>query len=269
MSSDNDVALSRRSAMLSGCGALAALLIGTDETQALLGAGITDAGRVLGAGERARLERQVKDLEAATGLHVRIYTTSVSGLADREALVARGTNDVIIVADTRGGNILYTRVSDDVYTRLPRSFWIELPNRFGTQFYVSDHGIHGALSACIHAISTCASAPTCAAVPGVSDDQLLISTVSAAIAGAIFGAAARTGGKRFNLPFLLLYSPIWSIFLISFGLAPVLARLRGPAHPETAVVTAAFLAVAAAIWYWVPRGIGASGSAKQSGGDFS
>lgn len=249
-------AVERRTLLLGGV----ALLAGLARAPAAHAgsAGVQDYAKILGRGERARLDGELAALEESTGLRVRMFTIATGVSADREQFVAKGERDVVLVADTRGGNVMYTRVSEDVYKVLPRSFWIELPNRFGTQFYVRENGVDGAMFAAVRAIADCA-APNrrsiCGAVPGVSEDQLRISVVSAAAAGAIFGAAARTGGKQFNAAFVLLYSPIWSIFLVSFGVGPVLSRLQGVAHMESALVVGAFLAVAAAIWFWVPIGL--------------
>ncbi len=223
---------------------------------------LADFGKLMGRGERQRLESILASLEETTGLRVRVLTVT-AGVSATNVFPPSST-DVLLVADTRGGNLLYTRVADSVYSRLPRSFWIELPNRFGTQFFVREHGTDGAIFAAIDAIASCSvpGARTCAAVPGVSSDQLGVSVVSAALAGAIFGAAARTDGEKFNTAFVLLFAPIWSIFLVSFGMGPVLTRLEGVVHMESALVALAFMAVAGSIWFWVPRGLGPSPGSK-------
>lgn len=225
---------------------------------AVNGQRVADFGRLLGRGERDRLEEILLAIETTNNLRIRVITVVNAGDAASSAgKFPPGECDVLLVADTRGGNLLYTRVGDSVYTRLPRSFWIELPNRFGTQFYVRDNGADGAIFASINAIAECSTGNRmCGSVPGVSSDQLGVSVVCSALAGSIFAAAARTEGKSFNVPWVVLFSPLWSIFLVSFGLGPVLTRVEGPVHFETALVSAAFLVVAAAIWFWIPRGIG-------------
>lgn len=216
---------------------------------------VTDRARLLPRGVEQRLATRLVELEEATGLRVRVQT--VSDGTSTESAYPSGTYDALIVADTRSGNLLAARVEAPVYQRLPRSFWIELPNRYGTQFYVRENGPDAALVAAMDAVVECAQRKSmCRAVPGVSRDQLLVSVVSAALAGAIAGAASRTDGKQLNTPFLLLFSPIWSIFLISFGLGPVLTRLDGFTHMEPVLVASAFVLTAGAIWTWVPRGLG-------------
>lgn len=223
---------------------------------------VADYGKLLGRGEKERLERVLTSLEETSGLRVRVLTVTIGVSAPN--IFPQSTTDVLLVADTRGGNLLYTRVAESVYSVLPRSFWIELPNRFGTQFFVRENGSDGAIFAAINAIAAC-SVPggrICANVPGVSSDQLGVSVVSAALAGAIFGAAARTDGEKFNAPFVLLFAPIWSIFLVSFGMGPVLTRLQGVLHMESVAVAFSFILVAASIWFWVPRGLGPPPNSK-------
>ena len=223
---------------------------------------VADFGKLLGRGERERLERVLASLEESNGLRVRVLTVT-NGVSATNVFDQSNT-DVLLVADTRGGNLLYTRVNDSVYAKLPRSFWIELPNRFGTQFYVRENGADGAIFAAVNAIVNCTESGSriCKAVPGVSSDQLGVSVASAGLAGAIFGAAARTDGEQFNFAFVLLFAPIWSIFFVSFGLGPVLTRLDGLWHFESILVTAVFAVVAASIWFWVPRGLGPSPGSK-------
>lgn len=257
--------LGRRAVVLAGGALLAGIVSGT-ESSALADSAtdaeevVIDAGRLLSRGTSARLAALSASIEKSSGLQLRVVTLG-AGLSGNENLrrqLERSSDrKVVLVADDRGGNLLTVQVGDLVYGILPRSFWIELPNRFGNQFYVRDAGVDASVLAAASAISECAApGRACAAVPGVSEDQLKISVGCAAAAGVMAGAAARTGGKRFNFPFVLLFSPIWSIFLISFGFGPVLARLQGVAHPETAAVTCAFAGVAVAFWLWVPIGIG-------------
>lgn len=218
---------------------------------------ITDRARLIPRGLAERLAAQLVELEERTGLRVRVQTVS-AGVSAASAYGAAGC-DVLLVADTRASNMLVTRVAEATYERIPRTFFVELPNRYGTKFYVEQHGADGAIAAAIDAIARCAapaSGRLCKSVPDVSSDQLTISVACAALAGCIAGAASRTEGKSFNLPFLLLFSPIWSIFLISFGFGPVLTRLESPLHIDAALVALAFILPALALWYWIPRGIG-------------
>lgn len=141
---------------------------------------------------------------------------------------------------------------------LPQSFWVEAANRFGNVFAVRDTGIDGAVERVIYAVESCLRpGKLCRYVPGVSEEQWKVSVVSAALGGCIAGAACRTG-RRWNWPFVLLFSPLWGIFGVSFGLAPVVQRVEG-VSVEVASVVMAFAMCAAAVWLWVPRSFGKPG----------
>ena len=223
------------------------------------GSRIADLERVLTSGEESRLDAALANLESENGIRVRLLSQgegNAPGVAVRQFF---GLDDqtVLVVVDVRSGNILNFRVGDNVQKILPTSFWVELGNRFGNKFYVRDHGIDVAVLDTIKAIAECSrpGRAICNAVPGVTQDQLMICVASAATAGVIAGAATRTGGKKFNVPFFLLYSPIWSIFLVSFGIGPVLSR-AGFVSGEAAAVLGTFMVCAAAFWWWVPIVLG-------------
>lgn len=228
------------------------------------GTRVADLEHVLTKGEGAALEKRLAQLDQQ-GVRVRLLSQgndNAPGTAIRP-FFNLGDDSALIVVDVRGGNILNFRIGDAVLHKLPQSFWVELGNRYGNAFYVRDKGMDVAVLDAVRAIEDCArpGRNICRYVPGVSQDQLAISICSAAAAGVIAGAASRTGGKTFNVPFFLLYSPIWSIFLVSFGIGPVLSR-QSFAHLETAAVLGAFLVCAAAIWWWVPNVLGAPAGAS-------
>lgn len=118
------------------------------------------------------------------------------------------------------------------------------------------------MNAAVDAIATCAtSGKICRAVPGFGRDQYSVCVGTSVVGGVIAGAASRTGGKRFNVTWLALFSPLWGIFFGSFGLLPVVSR-EGWANSDVAGVVAAFAVVAAATWAWIPSRFGPAGGEK-------
>lgn len=225
---------------------------------------VLDYGRILTSGEVSRLSSRLSSLEASSGVRVVVVTRGPSGVSAsagnaniRWPSPAPGT--VIVAADAGAGNALSFSVGPGVYTKFPASFWLEASNRFGNSFYVRERGLDNALFDVVKAVEDCAMpGRLCRAVPGVSDDQWKVSVVSAAIAGSMAGAAARTGGKRFNANFLLLFSPLWSIFLVSFGVGPIVSRGPG-VELQLASTLAAFVGLAVAVWWWIPARFGPPG----------
>lgn len=173
---------------------------------------------------------------------------------------------MLIVVDVSGGNILNFRLGDRVKELIPGRWWIELANRYGNKFYVEENGMDNSIQAAIAKIDTCAQRAIssggkslCAVVPGVTQDQFYVGVATASVAGAVVGAAARTNGSTFNFPYVLLFSPLWSIFLISFAVAPIATRQESPLSLELVGVLLAFTAIAAAVWAWIPARFGAPG----------
>lgn len=233
---------------------------------------VVDLAGCLARGQERALTKELAALEEATGVRVRILTqnTVTPGLAIREFWgLADTPSSVLLVVDLRGGNILNFSVSDPVLRKLPDSFWLETTNRYGNLFYVKDHGQDGAIIATVEAIKTCLNREgVCRVTPGVGADQLAVTLGCSAVGGAVAGAASRTGGKRFNGPWVLLFAPLWGIFFLSFGVGTVAAR-EGLASLDVAKEVAAFATAAAATWWWVPIRFGEGGQAapEQRGDD--
>lgn len=136
---------------------------------------------------------------------------------------------------------------------------MEAANRFGNVFAVRDAGIDGAVERVIDAVENCAKGgKVCRYVPGLSEEQWKVSAVSGAVGGCIAGAACRTGGRKWNWPFVVLFSPLWGIFGVSFGVGPVMQRVDG-AGLEVVSVVIAFALCAAGVWLWVPWRFGTPG----------
>lgn len=219
---------------------------------------LEDLDNLLTSGQKSRLETTLRTLDE-TDTHLRVLTQNAANTPGRAVIQIFGLSEetALIVADTRGGNLLNFRVGESLQKRLPLSFWTELGNRYGNKFYVDEHGPDGALLDAVDKIKEC-SGRVCNVVPGISNDQLYVDIACAAIGGAVAGAASRTGGKKFNVSYLALFSPLWGIFLVSFGLGPVLTRVP-TVSPEVGSVVAAFLAVALLVWAWVPARFGRPG----------
>jgi hypothetical protein len=232
--------------------------------RAVPGAPVADLANVFGKRQEEALARQLESIEASSGVKVRVLTQAVGSAPGAAIKEFFGLDDmsVLIVADLRGGNILNFNVGKDVRARLRESFWIELGNRYGGKFYVRDNGDDGAVLAAIDGIAKCLSQKDiCTAVPGFGRDQFVACATCAVIGGTIAGASARTSGKKFNASWFVLFSPLWGIFFVSFGLLPVVSR-EGFASMDAAGVILSFLAAAGATWAWIPLRFGDSGAEK-------
>lgn len=222
---------------------------------------VLDLDRVLATAQRARLKTRLEQLPQTSGFRVVLLTQNATNAPGMAAVKIFGLDarTALIVVDRRGGNVLGFRVGDALRERLPQSFWTELGNRYGNTFYVRDHGIDGALLDAVGKIETCLQPSAfCKVVPGLSQDQFYVGVASAALAGCIAGAAARTGGKTLNLTYLTLFSPLWSIFLVSFALGPLLQRQPGLSL-ELAGTLSAFALFAGGLWAWIPVRFGQPG----------
>lgn len=231
---------------------------------------VVDLAGCLARGQERALTRELDALEAATGVRVRVLTqnTVTPGLAIRDFWGLSDTPaSVLMVVDLRGGNILNFSVSDPVLRKLPDSFWVETTNRYGNLFFVREHGQDGAIMAAVESIKTCLSREgVCRVTPGIGADQLAVTLACSAVGGAVAGAASRTGGKRFNGPWVLLFAPLWGIFFVSFGVGTIAAR-EGLASWDVGKEVAAFAAAAAATWWWVPIRFGEGGQAAPERGE--
>lgn len=226
---------------------------------------LLDYDHILTTGQTTRLESRLRSLEDG-GTKVRVLTQNLERTPGQavKSLLGLGDDTALIVIDRRSGNVLNFNIGAKVKERIPLSFWNELGNRYGNEFYVRENGPDQSLFESLDKIEECSKPNTfCQVVPGISDDQLYVSIASAAVAGCVAGAASRTGGKRFNLPYLLLFSPLWSIFLISFGIGPVVTRVHGWSW-ELASVVVPFLFLAAGVWLWIPARFGEPGQKDPS-----
>jgi hypothetical protein len=133
---------------------------------------------------------------------------------------------ILLVADSRGGNILSFSVGDAVYQLLPRTFWIELQTRFGNLYFVREQGEDQAILQTLATIQGCLLKGGCNVVPGLPKEQWILTLISSAIGGVICGFASqpRDDKQVFAWQWALIFSPLWGILFLSFGIGPVVTR---------------------------------------------
>lgn len=188
---------------------------------------ILDLAKIFPTIQENKLIADFDTFEADTGWKFRVLT-QYDRSPGRAVSKYWGLDDksVLVVADTRGGNILNFHVGDDVYKLMPRTFWIELQTRFGNMYYVRENGEDNAIIDAVAAIKTCLVKGGCNVVPGLPEEQWLLTIVASVVGGVICGFAgqSRKPGQGFAWQWALIFSPLWGILFISFGIAPVVTR---------------------------------------------
>jgi hypothetical protein len=188
---------------------------------------VIDLGKFLNDAEELALDQKLTKFEEKSGWKLRVLT-QVDRTPGRAVKDFWGLDDVsvMLVADGRGRNLLNFSVGDTVYPMLPRGFWIELQSRYGNQFYVREQGYDQAILSSIDAIATCLDQDGCAVVPGIPQEQWILTLVTSIVGGVIFGFAGhpRKEGEIFAWKWALIFTPLWGMLFISFGLGPVVTR---------------------------------------------
>ncbi len=188
---------------------------------------VVDLGKSLTSTQEQSLTRQIEQFEADTGWKLRVLTQfdRTPGSAVKQYW---GLDDksILLVADGRGGNILNFSVGEAAYQYLPRTFWIELQTRFGNQFYVREYGEDQAIIQALSAVETCLRQQGCRFVPGLPREQWLLTLVTSILGGLILGFTAqpRQPGQWVAWQWALVFSPLWGILFIAFGIGPVVSR---------------------------------------------
>jgi len=188
---------------------------------------IIDLAKSLTSVQEDRLAEELKQFEAETGWKLRVLTQydRTPGLAVREFW---GLDDksVLLVADSRGGNILNFNVGDAVYQLLSRTFWVELQTRYGNLYFVREEGEDQAILQSLESIQTCLRQGGCRVVPGLPREQWILTLITSVVGGIICGFAAqpRRQGQIFAWQWALVFSPLWGILFIAFGIGPVVTR---------------------------------------------
>lgn len=187
---------------------------------------VIDLAKSLSDLQETTLDTDLEQFEDETGWKLRVLTQfdQTPGRAVKEFW---GLDDksVLLIADPRGGNLLNFSVGDAVYDLLPRTFWIELQTRYGNQFFVRDNGEDLSILSALGSIKTCLRQGGCNVVPGLPQEQWILTLITSVVGGFIFGFAAQPrGGKPFAWQWALVFSPLWGILFLAFGIGPVIAR---------------------------------------------
>ena len=188
---------------------------------------IIDLGKSLTSIQEERLSQDIEEFEAETGWKLRVLTQyeRTPGLAVKNFW---GLDDksILLVADARGGNILNFNVGDAVYQLLPRTFWVELQTRYGNLYFVREEGEDQSILQSLESIKTCLRQGGCRVVPGLPREQWILTLITSVIGGVICGFAAqpRREGQIFAWQWALIFSPLWGMLFIAFGIGPVVTR---------------------------------------------
>ncbi|TVQ06259.1 MAG: TPM domain-containing protein [Leptolyngbya sp. DLM2.Bin27] len=188
---------------------------------------IIDLAKSLSTRQEEDLDSQLNQFADETGWKLRVLTqydqTPGRAVKDFWGLDDRS---IMLVADPRGGNLLNFSVGDAVYDLLPRTFWIELQTRYGNQFFVRENGEDNSILSALDSIQGCLRQGGCSVVPGLPQEQWILTLITSIVGGVICGFAAhpRKEGQGFAWQWVLIFSPLWGILFIAFGIGPVVTR---------------------------------------------
>lgn len=188
---------------------------------------IIDLAKILTDIEEQSLVQELEQFEADTGWKLRVLTQydRTPGLAVRDYW---GLNEksVLLVGDPRGGNLLSFNVGLELYPYLPRTFWVELQTRYGNQFFVRENGEDRSIIESVQTIESCLRQGGCRVVPGLPKEQWILTLATSILGGIVCGFAAhpRKPGQLISWQWALIFSPLWTILFIAFGIAPVITR---------------------------------------------
>ncbi|MUH00544.1 TPM domain-containing protein [Scytonema sp. UIC 10036] len=188
---------------------------------------VVDLAKSLNSIQEEKLVKDLDKFEADTGWKLRVLT-QYDRTPGRAVINFWGLDDksVLLVADSRGGNILSFSVGDAVYELLPRTFWIELQTRFGNLYFVREQGEDQAILQAMETVKTCLVQGGCGVVPGLPREQWILTLITSTIGGIICGFAAqpRREGEIVAWQWALIFSPLWGILFLAFGIGPVVTR---------------------------------------------
>jgi hypothetical protein len=177
--------------------------------------------------QEEKLDQELGAFEQETGWKLRVLTQfdQTPGRAVK-GFWGLDDNSIMLVADGRGGNILNFSVGENIYPLLSRTFWVELQTRFGNQFFVRDHGEDQAILQTIQTLETCLRQDGCGVVPGLPQEQWVLTLVTSIVGGLVLGFTAqpRKPGQIVAWQWALIFSPLWGILFVSFGIGPVVTR---------------------------------------------
>ncbi|MEM8673699.1 MAG: TPM domain-containing protein [Cyanobacteria bacterium P01_G01_bin.67] len=188
---------------------------------------VVDLANLLPERQEESLIANLEEFEAETGWKMRVLT-QYDRSPGRAVKKFWGLDDksILLVADSRGGNLLAFSIGDDVYELLPRNFWIELQTRFGNMYYIREHGENNAIVEALESVKGCLLKNGCTAVPGLPQEQWILTLISSIVGGVILGVAVipRQEDQVIAWQWGLIMSPLWGILFIAFGMGPVVIR---------------------------------------------
>jgi hypothetical protein len=188
---------------------------------------VIDLAKYFTSSQKETLTKDLETFETETGWKLRVLTQfdRTPGLALKEYWQL-DDRSLLVVADSRGGNILNFNVGDGIYKLMPRTFWIELQTRYGNLYYVREHGEDEAVIDSLESVKTCLRQGGCQVVPGLPKEQWILTLATSMLGGIICGFAAqpRKSGQVFSWQWALIFSPLWGILFVAFGLGPVVTR---------------------------------------------
>lgn len=188
---------------------------------------VIDLAESLTSFQRDALEKDLNTFETETGWKLRVLTQfdRTPGRAVKE-FWGLDKHSLLLVADPRGGNLLNFSVGDDFFELMPRTFWIELQTRYGNQFFVRDNGEGASILGALESVKSCLRQGGCLVVPGLPREQWILTLITSVVGGVVCGFAAqpREAGKPFSWQWALIFSPLWGILFIAFGIGPVVTR---------------------------------------------
>ena len=229
---------------------------------------VIDLAKALSDGQRASLEANHHAFEASSGWKLRVLSQydRTPGLAVKE-FWGLDERSLVLVADPRGGNLLNFNVGDALFALMPRTFWVELQTRYGNQYYVREHGEDGAIVDALSAVQGCLERGGCQVVPGLPQEQWLLTLCTSLLGGLIVGFAAypRKEGRTVEWAWVLLLSPLWGLLFIVFGLGPVLTRTSDWVPISRNCL--GFLAAALAAYLIAQQTVGRSRPSDQGSGE--
>ena len=188
---------------------------------------VVDLANFLPDLQEQSLINNLNEFENETGWKMRVLT-QYERSPGRAVKKFWGLDDksILLVADGRGGNLLAFSIGDDVYELLPRTFWIELQTRFGNMYYTREFGENNAIVEALETVQGCLVKGGCNVVPGLPQEQWILTLISSIVGGIILGIAAipRKENQGIAWQWALIMSPLWGILFIAFGIGPVVTR---------------------------------------------
>ncbi len=188
---------------------------------------VVDLANLLPQQQEDQLIENLENFEAETGWKMRVLT-QYDRSPGRAVKKFWGLDEksILLVADSRGGNLLAFSIGDDVYELLPRNFWIELQTRFGNMYYIRENGENNAIVTALESVKGCLLKNGCNSVPGLSQELWILTLISSIVGGVILGVAVIPRDKNQFIAWQwgLIMSPLWGILFIAFGMGPIVTR---------------------------------------------